>query len=103
MNKSQLRDFAITSRVALIGCVKLRAYAYGVTEEKAKANKITPSAQQLNPTGGLLTNEERTQRDELLRQIEQKGFAQVMEEAAYTWFNRFIAFRYMENAQLLPI
>ena len=103
MNKSQLREFAITSRVALIESVKLRAYAYGVTEEKLKKNQIAPSAQQLNPSGGLLTNEERAQRDELLHQIEQKGFAQVMEEAAYTWFNRFIAIRYMEAQQLLPI
>ena len=103
MNKLQLREFAITSRVALIESVKLRAYAYGVTEDKVKENQITPSARQLNPSGGLLTNEERVQRDELLRQIEHKGFAQVMEEAAYTWFNRFIAMRYMEVAQLLPI
>ena len=103
MNKSQLREFAITSRVALIDSVKLRAYAFGVTEDKEKKNQITPSAQQLNPNGGLLTNEERAQRDELLRQIEQKSFTQVMEEAAYTWFNRFIAMRYMEVAQLLPL
>ena len=103
MNKSQLREFAITSRVALIESVKLRAYAFGITEDMVKKNQITPSAQQLNPNGGLLTNEERTQRDELLRQIEQKGFTQVMEEAAYTWFNRFIAIRFMEGKQLLPI
>ncbi|MEG0759643.1 MAG: hypothetical protein RR505_14620, partial [Raoultibacter sp.] len=103
MNKSQLREFAIRSRVALIGSVKLRAFAYGITQDKVKENKVTPSEQALGTNGKPLTVAERLQRDELLRQIAQKGFMQVMEEVAYTWFNRFIALRYMENAQLLPI
>ena len=43
------------------------------------------------------------QRNDLLSRIRGKGYEQVMEEAAYTWFNRFIALRYMEEHRLLPV
>jgi len=36
------------------------------------------------------------QRKRLDEQIQREGFTAVMEEAAYTWFNRFMAIRYME-------
>ena len=52
--------------------------------------------------GRLLTTEERTQRRQLIAEIKQKGYTQVMEEAAYTWFNRFIALRFMEVNGYLP-
>ncbi len=46
--------------------------------------------------GRVLSAEEKIQRQQQIVQIQQKGFAQVMEEAAYTWFNRLIALRFME-------
>ena len=52
--------------------------------------------------GRALTSEEAKQRRELVAQIRQKGFTQVMEEVAYTWFNRFIALRFMEVNNYLP-
>ena len=50
----------------------------------------------------MLTAEERTQREELIRLVKKKGYNQVMEEVAYTWFNRFIALRFMEVNNYLP-
>ena len=47
--------------------------------------------------GRLLSDDERKQRKELIDQIRYKGYDQVMEEAAYTWFNRFIALRFMKR------
>ena len=35
--------------------------------------------------------------------IQSRGYDQVMEETAYTWFNRFIALRYMQEHNLLPV
>lgn len=38
----------------------------------------------------------------MVREIQAKGYDQVVEEVAYTWFNRFIALRYMEVNNYLP-
>ena len=52
--------------------------------------------------GRVLTTEEKVQRRSLIQQINEKGYRQVMEEVAYTWFNRFIALRFMEVNNYLP-
>ena len=52
--------------------------------------------------GRLLSKTEKNQRKQLFYQVKAKGFDQVMEEAAYTWFNRFIALRFMEVNGYLP-
>ena len=96
MNKTAIKNFAIWARVQLIEAAKQRAYEYEITdggENKASLDTIG---------GRLLTAEEKHQRRQLIEQIRRKGFTQVMEEAAYTWFNRFIALRYMEVNGFLP-
>src|SRR5699024_7803192 len=52
--------------------------------------------------GRVLSDEEKAQRQALIAQIRQKGYQQMMEEVAYTWFNRFIALRFMEVNGYLP-
>ena len=52
--------------------------------------------------GRLLTEEEKTQRKQLIDEINKKGFDQVIEEVSYTWFNRFIALRFMEVNNYMP-
>jgi len=42
------------------------------------------------------------QRENLVHQIKEKGYDSVMEEVAYTWFNRLIAMRFMEVNDYLP-
>ncbi|WP_028506417.1 BREX-1 system adenine-specific DNA-methyltransferase PglX, partial [Ruminococcus sp. FC2018] len=53
-------------------------------------------------SGRPLTPTEKSQRSQLIARINEKGFDNVMEEAAYTWFNRFTALRYMEVNGYLP-
>ena len=96
MNKTAIKNFAIWARVQLIESAKQRAYEYEITEtgnNKANVDSIG---------GRLLSVEEKEQRKQLISQIQRKGYTQVMEEAAYTWFNRFIALRYMEVNGFLP-
>lgn len=50
----------------------------------------------------MLSAEEMQQRRALIAQINEKGYQQVMEEVAYTWFNRFSALRFMEVNGYLP-
>lgn len=96
MNKNAIQKFAIWARNELIAQVSQRAYQYGIDE----SGFGDASADTLN--GRLLTAEEKSQRQELIKQIKEKGYKQVMEEVAYTWFNRFIALRFMEGNNYLP-
>ena len=96
MNKGAIQRFAIWARNELIAQVSQRAYQYGITKEGCgEANAVTVG-------GRALTGDEQKQRKELVDHIRSKGYTQVMEEVAYTWFNRFIALRFMEVNNYLP-
>lgn len=103
MNKTELKNFAINSRLELLSRVSDRAALYGMTEEKFKTDSIVMAESFQKVDGYLLSNKETEQRKALEERIRNNGFVQVIEEAAYTWFNRFIALRYMEVHNLLPI
>ena len=96
MNKTAIKNYAIWARVNLIEAVKQRAYQYEITKDS-----ITDTSADV-VSGNPLTKEEKEQRRQLIDQINRKGFDQVMEEVAYTWFNRFIALRFMEVNGYLP-
>ena len=96
MNKTAIKNYAIWARVQLIESCKQRAFEYGVTEDGNYASNLKTIGSR------ILTDQEVEQRNQLIGQIKQKGYAQVMEEAAYTWFNRFIALRFMEVNGYLP-
>ena len=96
MNKSAIQKFAIWARTTLMEQVAQRAYQYGITKDGyGEENAITVNGMALSP-------QEQSQRRELVREIQAKGYDQVVEEVAYTWFNRFIALRYMEVNNYLP-
>lgn len=96
MNKSAIQKFAMWARTTLMEQVAQRAYQYGITKDGyGEENAITVNGMALSP-------QEQSQRRELVREIQAKGYDQVMEEVAYTWFNRFIALRYMEVNNYLP-
>ena len=96
MNKNAIKNYAIWARNELITRVTQKAFEYGVSKD----NIIDSNADNIN--GKLLTLEEKQQRQKLISEVKEKGFNQVMEEVAYTWFNRFIALRYMEVNNYLP-
>ena len=103
MNKTQLKNFAVAARVALIERVKDRARGFGIDEKTCAGGAVIPSKMFQTLGGALLSQTEINQRDALLTRIQSRGYDQVMEEAAYTWFNRFIALRYMQEHNLLPV
>jgi hypothetical protein len=96
MNKNAIKKFATEARQELISRVSQKAINYGIDEK----NIGNPNAQSVN--GYLLSPVEMKQRAALINQIQEKGFKQVMEEVAYTWFNRFSALRFMEVNGYLP-
>lgn len=103
MNKSNLKNFAIGARLALLQRVSDRAALYGVTEETAQARAIAPSAAFHKADGSVMSTAEIAQRNALMLRVYQIGFRPAMEEAAYVWFNRFIAIKYMQEHSRLPI
>lgn len=103
MNKTQLKNFAVAARVALIERVKDRARGFGIDEKTCAGGTVIPSKMVQTLGGALLSQTEINQRDALLTRIQSRGYDQVMEETAYTWFNRFIALRYMQEHNLLPV
>ena len=96
MDKNAIKKFAVWARTELIARVSLKGVEYGITEgniEDANADSVG---------GKVLTVDEKRQRQALIAEIKDKGYKQVMEEVAYTWFNRFSALRFMEVNGYLP-
>ena len=99
MDKNAIKKFAVWARRELIARVSQKAEQYGITEKghgDIRADHVN---------GHLLSRTEQAQRQSLITRIEQAGkdgYEQVMEEVAYTWFNRFIALRFMEVNGYLP-
>ena len=96
MDKNAIKKYAIWARRELIDRVTKRAAVFGVSKEDVG----DPNADSVN--GHLLSDAEKRQRQAMIRRIEEKGYEQVMEEVAYTWFNRFAALRFMEVNGYLP-
>lgn len=96
MEKNAIKKFAVWARTELLTRVAQRATRYGIEKD----NMIDANADSIN--GILLSQDEKIQRRALIRQINEKGYDQVVEEVAYTWFNRFIALRFMEVNGYLP-
>ena len=96
MDKNAIKKYAVWARKELISRVAQKAQQYGITETEM----VDAGADSVN--GKVLPAEEMQQRRALIAQINEKGYQQVMEEVAYTWFNRFSALRFMEVNGYLP-
>lgn len=77
MNTNRLEKFAQAARLKLIGIVRSKLH-YVLSSDSAELR------------------EKKQQLDELRKVLSQKGKEELIEEVAYTWFNRFIALRFMD-------
>lgn len=115
MNKTAIKNFAIWSRNKLIADVKYRAGLMGITENGiASALPQSVGGTEFYDIGTAepyaITGDAITQRRKLVDVIEQKAketnyqtaYKYILEEVAYTWFNRLIAVRFMEVNDYLP-
>ena len=96
MDKNAIKKFAVWARTELIARVSLKGVEYGITED----NMVDAIADSVGDK--VLTADEKAQRKALIAEINDKGYKQVMEEVAYTWFNRFSALRFMEVNGYIP-
>ena len=96
MDKNAIKKYAVWARRELISRVSQRAAQYEITADGYGDHNAA------SVHGRILTADEKKQRSALISQIREKGYEQVMEEIAYTWFNRFSALRFMEVNGYLP-
>lgn len=115
MNKTAIKNFAVWARNKLISEITYKASLVGISE-KGISTPLPTSTDNIQffdvgtgkPTE--IANEEVKQRAALVSRIKEKektsdyktAFQFVMEEVAYTWFNRLVAIRFMEVNEYLP-
>ena len=95
MNDTAIKNYCIWARNELIAGVEARMRLYGVAEGAEPAGASAVGGRALSP-------EETGWRDALLRAGAEEGFEHLRDRAAYTWFNRIAAVRYMEVHDFLP-
>ena len=95
MNDTAIKNYCIWARNELIAGVEARMRLYGVAEGAEPAGATVVGGRALSP-------EETEWRDALLRAGVEEGFTHLRDRAAYTWFNRIAAVRYMEVHDFLP-
>lgn len=108
MNKNAIKKFAIDARNKLIASVTDKAGMLGITPDNC-SEAITKGAdfevyKTAAGTEVTLNKKQCEQRRKLADQIHARGFEAVVEEVAYTWFNRICAIRFMEvNDYMYPV
>lgn len=104
MNKTAIRNFAVKARRKLIEDITHKAYEIGITKDKILDIETFEGGFRVKgrENGKTFKKYELKQREKLIQKIKHSGFDQVIEEVAYTWFNRFIALRFMEVNNYLP-
>lgn len=108
MNKNAIKKFAIDARNKLIASVTDKAGMLGITPDNC-SEAITKGAdfevyKTAAGTEVTLNKKQCELRGKLVDQIHARGFEAVVEEVAYTWFNRICAIRFMEvNDYMYPV
>ncbi|MDL1980390.1 MAG: BREX-1 system adenine-specific DNA-methyltransferase PglX [Deltaproteobacteria bacterium] len=95
MNTAKIKAYAPQAREDFINAVTQRANIYGIFSD----DHIEPIEFKgdLSVIGDrAFTKKEGKLREKLVSRVKKDGFGQVMRAYAYTWFNRFVALRYME-------
>ena len=106
MNKNAIKKFAISARTRLIATVSDKAGTLGITKEGISEPSSKGNGFEVYKTSAgtevMLQGSQMEQRRRLVAQVNARGFDVVMEEVAYTWFNRICAIRFMEVNDYLP-
>ena len=93
MDKGSLKVFAIESRRDLLEKISNKLKSLGITASGIKIKKDQKLGKDIEINGILYP---RKSYNALCRKYEKLGYEQLLEESAYTWFNRLVAFAYME-------
>ncbi|WP_367295970.1 BREX-1 system adenine-specific DNA-methyltransferase PglX [Levilactobacillus yonginensis] len=112
MDKTAIKKFAIEARRSLIESIQLKAATLGITKDGV-GDKLPISTSEIEyyvDDQSAITGKDISKRQKLVAELEQRAqkndfataFKDLVEEVAYTWFNRIIAIRFMEVNDYLP-
>ncbi len=106
MDRNAIEKFSIDARIKLMKSVESSMARLGIGDGcEPESIDSSGTAVVLNLPSGLrttMTSEEANWRNRLIDRISKEGYDNVVEQVAYTWFNRLIAIRYMEVNDYLP-
>ena len=106
MDKNAVEKFSTNARVKLRKSVDASMARLGIGEgREPESVDSSGTTVVLNLPGGLrttLTSEQANWRAKLIDRVSSEGYDNIVEQVAYTWFNRLIAIRYMEVNDYLP-
>jgi phage anti-repressor protein len=95
MDKANIIKFSDTVREKLLHEVTERAAFYGILPEEVLPVD-SEHADSIVIGGKVFNRKIKEQREHLIREVNHKGYEQVMDEVTYAWFNRFVALKFME-------
>lgn len=112
MDKTAIKKFAVDARRSLIKAIQLKAAMLGITAEGVEEKLPISTAEieyYVDDQNGI-TGRDIAKRRQLVSELNQRArkndfataFSDLVEEVAYTWFNRIIAIRFMEVNDYLP-
>ena len=102
MDRAAIERFAVSTRTQLISEVEQRLFELGLSRKNIASGSIPSSSELELANGKLLCEGWREKRKRLVRELGDNRYDQVVEQTAYTWFNRFVALRFMEVNGYLP-
>jgi len=102
MDKASIIRFSDTVREKLLQETQRKAAYYGIFPDTIQ--NVDQEFEDSIVIGGRVFNKKiRQQREQLVREVREKGYDQVMDKITYTWFNRFVALKFMEVNGYLPV
>ena len=105
MDKNTIKSFAVESRQQMIESVKYQASLIGITSDGISEPISKAEGMETYDYGAgtyTIFDDDIYKRKSLVQEVKNKSFDNVIEEVAYTWFNRIIAIRFMEVNDYLP-
>jgi len=102
METAKIQTFSDSLRKNLFSETQKRAAYYGIFPDRT--DEVEQEHLDSIIIGGKVFNKNiKKQREALIAEIKTKGYLQVIEEVTYTWFNRFVALRFMEANGYMPV
>lgn len=102
MDKKLLKEFAMKARESLTSLVRAELNRMHITEDVNWTQSGELYRAIIGGNNIVLTIDEKSRYDKLQAAVKAEGLKAIVEKAAYTWFNRIVAIRYMELNEMLP-
>ena len=97
MDKRQLQTFSVWAKENLEQQIEVSLKSLGINSASdIKAARRTGEVTVIDGDPNSYSSDLLGKRNSIIQQVQAKGYQHIIEEFAYTWFNRLIALRFME-------